>query len=535
MGEINSNLFELDLDNLLNENNGEIFNNIENKVNIEEVYKNYSEILRSNSKILREKLYIKDVTFNTIDINKDNFAKNQYDILKHKYIALNIEDKVYNFLTTEGTIYKVSDRTLIDIIMNTPRPRKVVYDLPCPTPSVYSMQLLANIMENIKSNSMEELLSEYGYEYLDYYSALNILLIIYPIYEKLIYEYQYNSYINFEHKIYNIFKNISYSIDESKYNDRLNECNNEISILCEKLQLQNTSKYNQMDFLNYIGSKNNDLIYPSLNTELLYSIKLNDYSKLIELLSEKNFFENAINNNLVYDTYFNAGLKTFYPSVIKYTNKIIIRGSYQHLLQNIIAEILNLPDYIQLVNDNKNLLSEVLKSENKQYKDNTVILLEWALLAHITGCNTIEEYKMFFYNHKHTILSDNDMETIINILNNDLHEMINLIDNTSSSTIYNDNLILHGNFPVIYKLILGIQRKLIKDLISEICDYTKDFNNKNKSKINFIGYYDNTIYLECEEDSWIVATDTLTRTLVRIYDKYLRKTKAHCLVENLSI
>ena len=177
---------------------------------------------------------------------------------------------------------------------------------------------------------------------------------------------------------------------------------------------------------------------------------------------------------------------------------------------------------------------EILKTKNIEYKDNIIILLEWAFFASINGCKTIEDYKLYFYTQKHTILCDDDVTYIVNILNNDLHQILDLID-TSSSVIYDDNLILHGDFTIFNKLLLGIQRKLTKDLIIEVSDYIIDFNNKNKAKINFIGYYEDTIYLECEEGSLTVAMDTLTRTLVRVYDKYLRKTKAHCLVENLNM
>ncbi|UYZ38951.1 hypothetical protein OD350_29120 (plasmid) [Clostridium beijerinckii] len=536
MGEINSNLFQIDLESMQNNLDDEVFNDTANKVNIEEVYKNYSEILNSESKKLREKLSIEDSIneFNTIDISKSNFSKYQYDILKNESIALNIEDNVYNFLTLDNKIYKVSDQTLINIIMNTPKPKKIVYNLPCSTSSVYSMQLLANIMENIKSNSLIELLSSYGYKYEDYYKSLSILLTIFHVYEKLMYKYQYSSYIHFEHKIYNIFKNISFDIDESQYSNRIEECNNEISALCEKLGLSTIDTYKKLDFLNYIGKIDNDLIYPSLNIELLHSINLNDYTKLLELLSEKNFIESVINNNLFYDTYFNGGLKTVSPAIMKFTKKIIIRGSYQHLLQNMIAELLRNPEYIKLTNENKNMITEILLTKNIDYKDNIIILLEWALLAYINGCKSVEEYKLFFYTEKYTILSDGDIEYIVNILNDDLYELVTLIDDSCAS-IYSDNLIIHGTLSNFNKIILSTYRRLIKNLIIEVCDYANDFNNKNKSKINFIGFYQDTIYLECEEDSWPVAIDTLTRTLVNVYDKYLKKTKAHCLVENLSI
>ncbi len=123
----------------------------------------------------------------------------------------------------------------------------------------------------------------------------------------------------------------------------------------------------------------------------------------------------------------------------------------------------------------------------------------------------------------------------IDILNNNLHELIELIDDASSKNFENNNLIVHENLTVFNKSILNIQRKLIKTLISEVFDYIADFNRKNKFKIHFLGYNNNTIYLECEEGSLSVALDTLTRTMVTVYDKYLKKTKASCLVETLNI
>lgn len=536
MGKINSNLFDLDLDDILNyQYEGEIINTLDYKVNVEEVYKNFSNTLIYDSKKSRGKVSVEAIEFKHIDITKENFSENQYNILKHSNIAMNISDDIYSFLTPDGVIYKFSDPNLINTIMNTPRPRKIVYDLPCYTKSVYSMQLLASILENIKSNSISELLSEYGYEYTDYNNALNILLSIFPIYEQLIYKYQYNNYISKENKIYSIFKNISYNIDNSKLSQRTEEIDNEIIALCENLKIETILDFNPLDFLNYIVSLNdNSFTYPSLNTELLNSIGFIDYSNLIDLLSEKNYIESINNGSLLIDTYFNAGLKSVPPLIDQYTNKLIIKGSYQHLFQNIIADLLNNPEYINYVNDDKNILNEILASKNVPYNENTLILLSWALNAHITGCNTIEDYRLYFLTNKSTVLCDNDVSSIVNLLNNELHELIELIDSASSKTLKHDNLILHGDFSPFHKMVLNVQRKLTKNLISEVYDYIIDFNNKNKSQINFIGYYDNSIYLECEESSLSVALDTLTRTMVRIYDKYLKKTKATCIIETLN-
>ena len=120
------------------------------------------------------------------------------------------------------------------------------------------------------------------------------------------------------------------------------------------------------------------------------------------------------------------------------------------------------------------------------------------------------------------------------MLHTELSELLDLLDK-SLSKIFTGQLILHGEFTGLNKYILSAQRKLEKDLIIDVCDYINDFNGKNKTQIHFIGYYRDSIYIECKEGSLNVALDTLTRTMVRIYDRHFKKTKAHCLVENLNI
>lgn len=93
---------------------------------------------------------------------------------------------------------------------------------------------------------------------------------------------------------------------------------------------------------------------------------------------------------------------------------------------------------------------------------------------------------------------------------------------------------MHGNFKTFKKLYLNTERKLVKELILEVDSYLKDFNKQNKSKIYFLGYSDG-IYLSCEDESLNVAIDTLSRTMVSVYDKFLKKTKAYCYIENLNI
>ncbi|NFN06501.1 hypothetical protein FDB50_17565 [Clostridium botulinum] len=535
MGRINSNLFNLDL-NGSTDNNDEIINFMDEKIDIEEIYKNYSKILSSESKTLREKVCIHNIEFKIIEVTKENFSKNQYEILKHHNIALDIKDNTYSFITPDGIIYKILDSDLVSIVMNTPRPRKITYDLPGLTSSVYSMQLLANILENIKSSTIAELITSYGYKYTDDATALNLFINIFSIYEKIIYKYQYNNYINKENKIYNIFQNICYEIYNEKYPEIITNIDKNIFELCQKLKIDNICNYEVLDFLKYIVTlENNDLIYPSLNLELLDSINLTDFSNLIKLLSEKNFIENVNNNTLLHDTYHNGVIKSIGPLITPYTNKVVVSGSYKLLFQSIIVELLNNKKYIEYINDNKNIISEILTSKNISFKKNTIILLEWTLFAYINGCKTVQDYKLYFLSEKNTILCDDDISTLIDILNNNLHELIELIDDASSKNFENNNLIVHENLTAFNKSILNIQRKLIKTLISEVFDYIADFNRKNKFKIHFLGYNNYTIYLECEEGSLSVALDTLTRTMVTVYDKYLKKTKASCLVETLNI
>lgn len=537
MGKINSNIFNLNMDSFkLNIDNSDEIINIDNdNIVVEEVYKNHADIFSSKSLESRSKLQIGPIDFKFIDVTKDNFSDNQYNILSNKNISMYISDGVYHFITTAGNIYKLTDRNLINIIINTPRPRKVVYDLKGESSSVYSMQLLANIIENIVTTSLEELICRYNYKYSDQNQAMYTLLLVFPIYEKLIYQNEYMRYINYEQKIHNIFKGIASEITPELYEQRKQECENEIGVLCDKLNIENCLHYNEFDLLNLLPLiKDNEYIYPSLNIELLYSIKLDEFAKIVDLYYEFHFIEEVLSNSQVYNTHDNGLLNTPNPLFSKNDDKILLRGSYLHLHQNILAELLNINKYIEYVNSDKNIYSEILNNNGRNLKDNIILLLEWGIHGYITGCKTFDDYKKYFYSHKFTILSDSDLESIINLLHTELSELLDLLDK-SLSKIFTGQLILHGEFTGLNKYIFSSQRKLEKDLIIDVCDYINDFNGKNKAQIHFIGYYRDSIYIECEEGSLNVALDTLTRTMVRIYDRHLKKTKAHCLVENLNI
>ena len=533
MGKVVSNTFDLEdyLSNITEDIGDEIINDLDTKIN-EDVYRNPSSILKSKCEEFRKNISIDYTKSEIIDIDKSNFSDNQYNLLKHKAIGVKVDDEIYHFLTPDKIIYRISDVNLINIILNTPRPRKIVYDKPCESSSTYSMQLLANILEDIKSSSLQQLIASYGYEFKDEYSSLFILLDIYNIYEKLIYKYEYNNYINYEHKKYKIFNNISLNIDPDLHDSRIEECTNEIQSLAVKLNLESCISENIHEFLNQITLlSDNDLVYPSTNPELLNCINLNDYNKLLELINEISYLKN-INQNII-DTYNNACIKSPTPLVSKVTNRIIIKGTYQHLFQNIITEILNVPEYINFTNEDKNLLQEILISKGIDVKKNVIILLEWALMAYINGANTLDEYKQYFYYEKNTILSDDDIKYILNILDNNLNDLKKYIDEEENK-IYTGNLIVHGNFKTFKKLYLNTERKLVKELILEVDSYLKDFNKQNKSKIYFLGYSDG-IYLSCEDESLNVAIDTLSRTMVSVYDKFLKKTKAYCYIENLNM
>lgn len=536
MGLVNSNIFNMNIDTLeLTNSSDEIITPLNKKINIKETYGDVSYSLLSESRNKRLNLKIKEHEFNFIDVNKDNFSKYQYDLLNNKYIALYLDDSAYKFQTPTGVIYTLHDESLITIIMNTPRPRKIVYDYPCNTNSTYSMQLLANMLENIKTNTLEDLIKSYGLEYNNINDSLNILINIYKVYENLIFKYDFNHYVNFEHSIYRIFKNINFNLNENLIESRLNECIETLSRLNDRLDtsdiIKDTSTPSTELLLELsLNTKDNNSIYTSFNSNILKNLNLSDYSNLVDILYEVEFLNNL--PNIHYDTYNYSYIKSYTPKLENISENTIIFGGYQNLFQNLFAEVSKNNDYINIVNNNKNIILEKL-SKSRTVTDNLLLLIQYCIEGYMNNCTTTEEFKLYLYKHKLTLLSDDDINLLVDILNTDLREIIDCIDSYDNSII-TCKLLLHEEVKNFTKMYLNMKRKLLKNLILEVSDYINDFNNQNKAKIYLLGYANDGIYLECQNDSFEIAVDTLTRTLVKVYDKYLKKTKSLCYIENLS-
>lgn len=536
MGNITSNVFDLNLDafSLAYDDNKIEIKDYSNDKKL----KNKADSIKKGVKKKNQIIPNTNNTFTIIDVNKNNFSQYQYALLSQKNIAYMIEDDKYKFLTLDYHVYIISDEKLIQMILNLPRPRKIVYSINSSehlSNSIYSMQLLSNILENKKTTTIQELLTIWGYTYIDDYNSLYILIEMFNKYENLINKNQYNSYINFEQKIYNIFSTIEYNIDPLLLTARTQECENIINSLLTELNLKDLNiDNNSFEILNYIATlENNDNIFPSLNIKLLASIGMKKYMQLIELINERKFIKKVTSSAFLYDTYEEGCISSNKPYINKYTNNIVIRGSYSHLTQNILAETLKNQKYIYIVNDNNNILEHLLIKNNIKYTDNMLIMLEWILIGYINGCDTTDDYINYIYIHYSTLLSSSDVEYMVNIIKVQFSELSDMITNYCNNKMITDNIIIHENVTPLSSTILSIKRKLLKNLIIDISEYISDFNRKNKTNLYFIGYDDDSIYIECEEDSINVGIDTLTRTLIRVYDLYLKKTKAHCHIEKL--
>jgi hypothetical protein len=536
LGNITSNVFDLNLDSFSLANN-------DLKIGI----KDYSHEITSNNKAdaikkecekKNQVITKSDSSFTIIEVDKKNFNQYQYFLLNQNNIAYMLEENNYKFITLDHCVYIISDEKLIKMILNMPRPRKIVYSINAGellSKSIYSMQLLANILEDKKTTNIQELLTFWGHTYIDDYNSLYILIEMFNKYEKLIYKNQYNSYINFEQKIYNIFSFIKYNIDPMLLTTRTKECEDNINLLLKKLNIDGLDiDADSFEILNYIASlENNDGIFPSLNLKLLESIDMKEYMQLIELIDERKFIKKVTLGNISYDTYEEGCISSYKPYINNYTNNIVIRGTYAHLTQNILAEILRKQKYIDIVNGNNNILEFLLIKNNIKYTDNMLIMLEWILMASINGCDTYDDYVNYIYINYYTLLSHSDVEYMVNIIKGALCELSDMITNYCNNKIITDNFIIHENITPLNSTILSTKRKLFKNLILDISEYITDFNRKNSTKLYFVGYDDDSIYIECEEDALNVGIDTLTRTLIRIYDLYLKKTKAHCHIEKL--
>lgn len=546
MGNITSNIFDLDLLNFsmayIENENADILPEMNEvpankKINQAEIFKEKVQNIQPNLTIDNT---VHQPCFKEIKITKDNFHQHQFSLLNQKNISYLIGDSEYKFITIDYNVYIISDENLIKMILNLPRPRKIIYKHTAEsllTPSIYSMQLLANILENIKTNTLQELIEIYNYEYVDVYTSKLTLLTIFNKYEKLISKNQYNKYINFEQKIYNIFSTINYTLDDTLLSKRKNECLLLIQEYLNKLDIRDKIDVNLSleEIVKQIASiEDNNMIFPSSNKQLLDSIELDEYNKLVDLLVEKESISKIINKNALYDTYYNGSISSFNPCIENYTNNIIIKDSYNNLFQHFIAEILRNQKFIELLNDNKNLLEYYLIKNNASYNNNILIMLEWVLRAYIYGCKTEDEYINYIFNNYSTILSNSDITKLIDLMEKELKDLLHMINEYSNNKLITDNIILHEEESSFLTSILSLNRKLFKNLVLEVYEYIEDYNSKNNAKLNFLGFDNDAIYIECDPEALNVGIDTLTRTLVKIYDKYLKKTKANCHIEKLS-
>lgn len=531
MGTINSNIFNLDIGNLALEDSSEIITSVNKKIDTVKTLKDISTSLSEESYSARNKLEIKPlIKKDIIELDKSNFCQYQYFLLKDKYVGLYEEAGRYIFLTLDGELYSIQDETLISIIMNTPRPRKIVYNSPCNTDSTYSMKLMANLMENIKTDSISELLERYKFKFDSIFDALNILLNIFSLYENIIYKHDLNHYINYEHKIYRILHSLpaKLNLNENEIDIKINDYKQKIEVLRKKLEINSDFIAMAPDeaLLSIISADlDNPNICLSLDPQFIKTLNLPEYNKLIDLYWEFNFLSNSLP-----DTY-NLGL--IKPYILSHNNSISIIARYSNLFQNIFAEVSNTKDYIQIVNNNKNLFLEKLSPE-RNIDDNLLLLIEYSIEAYMNKCTTVEEYKLYFYKNKFIILSDNDIELLMDILSTDLKEFIDCIDSFDNS-IQTFKFIIHEDVKNFAKIYYKLKRKLIKDLILEVNEYIDAFNNQNKAKMYLCGYANDGLYIKCDENSYENALDTLTRTLVKVYDKCLKKTKSFCYIENLDM
>lgn len=523
-----------------NLNNDEIKNSFTQKFDFNSLDYNYYADIPEKFTALIKNIKIISTKFEFIEINKLNFSNYQYNILSNDSIVLKLAGEDVEFITPSGLVFKVCDEDIINLIINNTFTHIICYkDEFTKFENVYSLDLLTNIFLNKKSNSIDELLSFYGCSIEEEYCKYYALLYIYPYIRKFIKKYNLTSYIDLEHKVAKIAyaSQKSYKLSKEKTLNRISYVNNRINEISTEINYSSSSSYNATEHLKSLV--NNNTYKPTFNQRLCNYYNQDKLYELHELYCE-HFSHIRITKKLPlqlidsYNSLGNIDSSIFIKNFL--SDEIFIKGSYRNLFNAIVFDILKDTRYINLYNEN-NIWSETLKSNNVNFDDKTLILLDLYFKAYISGCKNDDDYINYFLKEEVTILTEEELFEIKTIFLNNFKPLIDRID-TYNTELYKTtkcDLIHHSsNHTPLYIAALSKQRLIIKTMYSEIDAYCSDFNKKNKSKIKIDGISNNSIYLSCDHISQNVAIDTLNRLLVTIFNKFINKVTADCYVEVLS-
>ena len=175
----------------------------------------------------------------------------------------------------------------------------------------------------------------------------------------------------------------SYKLSKEKTLNRISYVNNRINEISTEINYSSSSSYNATEHLKSLV--NNNTYKPTFNQRLCNYYNQDKLYELHELYCE-HFSHIRITKKLPlqlidsYNSLGNIDSSIFIKNFL--SDEIFIKGSYRNLFNAIVFDILKDTRYINLYNEN-NIWSETLKSNNVNFDDKTLILLDLYFKAYI--------------------------------------------------------------------------------------------------------------------------------------------------------
>ena len=404
-----------------------------------------SEYQNVNNKLLEEARTLlhnckgyEGITFEEVQLNKTNFQDSHYDLMNNRYLIVIYDNlkKEYKYLTSSGKVYITSDINLIGIIHNVPKPVKVTctYVPLHGDEKIFSLSLFTRVLYNMYIEDPAALIKNYLKPTITMneeseYSILYYMFNIYSKLEHLINIHKYFKYMHLEQYVYNVSKKALLSQELNTEVLSLAKSNyiKELSILLKETSIDISAVKSKNVLLNYVYEHSELDLYPTLNRRVL---KLLDYTNMDNIIKDIECVA-LIDYIQEYKTYPIINTVSKYGDVadgvpIPFNlseKKILIRGNYQDLFFKILADITYHKEYIEIASKGP-LVYELIKDTVSDMQELFACYCEYYIQAISIGCKTDADILNYFKKNLYTLLSSEDLESIKDIYNNYLRELL---------------------------------------------------------------------------------------------------------------
>lgn len=549
MSTIHSNMFSMEEDYSKSIKNKDFKNTsteIVNSIQKECIKDNF---LKDAQAILKSSKGYAGANFIEITINYNNFQEYHYEIMNNRFLIVLYDNinSLFKYITSSGKVFITDDAKVIKIINTVPTPYKISLDyIPSiNSNNIKSLRLLTAVLFDIDTEDPVQLLTYYTKPNVELYTEneyyINYYLFnIYPKLEYLITKYGYWNYFHFEQEIFNIAnREPGYETINHDYLNLINETIlSELKVSIKELNLDvNLDINNKNKLFDEIYNKTN--YYLTINKSLM---ELLDYDKLSNLVINLNKYKlvNYIENNKSLpqiQTHNTFGIMSSSYNVdisFNISTKNLIRGSYKDLFFKIFISLIHNKQFKDIVNSDIPLINELLKEtilDESELKIKS-FLIENYIKATLLGYTSDDDILLYFETHLETIISEEDLIYIKDAYCNHLKSIKDLIDKYNETyTEAKQKILTSSKLDALGVVILDKIRLIQKNLIVEIADYCREFNDRNKSKMDIFYFDDEYIYLIVDNDSINVAFDTLTRVMPTVFSNYCPSMVSNCLIE----